>query len=326
MVHMNEPPPTHGAGTADESPQGESREPLISVRGVSKSYRSPAGPVTAVNGVTLSFAAGEITAVLGPNGAGKTTLLDMVLGLNEPDAGHISIAGDSPVAAVRKGRISALLQTGGLLPDLSVKETVQMIAALHHRHCGVDNAMEAAGLQQIARRKVGKCSGGQQQRLKFALALLPDPQIMILDEPTAGMDPAARREFWTRMNEQAKQGTTVLFATHYLEEAEQFARRTVLMHRGEVFLDGPTDQVRKRAGGAQVSVTWEPSTEEIQQLPAVTGHERRGTHITFRTDDADTLARHLLTSTQAHSLSVRQASLEEAFISLTGTDATETDQ
>ena len=298
-----------------------SSEPIIRTEHITKTYPTgDGGRFRAVDDVSLSFVAGEVTAILGPNGAGKTTFLDIVLGLNTSNTGNLTILGKSPKKAVQHGHIGALLQTGGLLPDLSVKETVQIIAALHHHHVGVDTVMEIAGLTGIASQAVGKCSGGQQQRLKFALALLPKPDVLILDEPTSGMDPSARHEFWDRMNQQAATGTTVLFATHYLEEAEQFARRTVLMHGGRVIADGPTDEVRRHAGAAHVAVTWSPTPTELAGLPAVESHEVRGNQVLLRTDDADKLARHLLTTTDAHSLTIRAASLEEAFMQLTTAD------
>lgn len=294
-------------------------EPIIRIRDVRRSYPDgDGGTLHAVDGVSLDFLPGEVTAVLGPNGAGKTTLIDMVLGLNDPSSGRIEVFGDNPRGAVQAGRVGALLQTGGLLPDLTVRETVQIIAALHREALPVEEVMEAAGITGIASRTVGKCSGGQQQRLKFALALLPRPDLIILDEPTAGMDPSARHEFWDRMRRQAESGATVLFATHYLEEAEQFAARTVLMHRGRVIADGPTAEVQRRAGAAHVSVTWRAAAADLAALPHVISHSVQGGRITFRTDDADTLARHLLTRTPAENLTVRPASLEEAFMLLTG--------
>ena len=298
--------------------------PIVGIRDLRRSYPDGAGGTfDAVDGVSLDFSEGEVTAVLGPNGAGKTTLMDMILGLNAPSSGEISVFGGTPHHAVRAGRVGALLQTGGLLPDLTVKETVQIIAALHRHSLPVTEVMETAGITQIADRRVGKCSGGQQQRLRFALALLPRPDLMILDEPTAGMDPSARHEFWDRMRRQADSGTTVLFATHYLEEAEQFARRTVLMHQGRVIADGPTAEVQQRAGAAHVTVTWTASSAELGSLPHVISHTVQGSRITFRTDDADSLARHLLTATPAAHLSVRPASLEEAFMLLTGDQETD---
>lgn len=300
---------------------GMSSEQVIHTEHITKAYPDgDGGRFRAVDDVSLSFDRGEVTAILGPNGAGKTTFLDIVLGLSTPNTGNLTVMGKTPQKAVQGGHVGALLQTGGLLPDLTVKETVQIIAALHHRHIGVATVMEIAGLTGIAGRTVGKCSGGQQQRLKFALALLPKPDLLILDEPTAGMDPSARHEFWGRMNDQAAAGTTVLFATHYLEEAEQFARRTVLMRGGRVIADGPTDHVRRHAGAAHVSVTWSPTPAELTGLPAVESHEQRGSQLLLRTDDADKLAKHLLTSTDAHGLSIRPASLEEAFMQLTTED------
>lgn len=292
-------------------------ENIIAIDGVSKSYPGgPEGRFRAVDGVTLNFAPGEVTAILGPNGAGKTTLIDMMLGLNQPDSGTVTVLGGTPRQAVRSGGVGALLQTGGLLPDLTVKETVRIIAALLPNHIPVADVMEMAGLNAIAGRAVGKCSGGQQQRVKFALALLPKPQIMVLDEPTAGMDVAARHEFWDQMRATALSGTTVLFATHYLEEAEQFARRTVLMHQGAVIADGPTDDVRTRAGAAHISVTWEATSSDLADVPDVSSFELNGHQVRIRTDNADSVARHLLTQTDARGITVRPASLEEAFMQL----------
>lgn len=306
---------------------GQEGSPIITVSDVVRSFPDgDGGRVRAVDHVSLSFGRGEVTAILGPNGAGKTTLIDMILGLNTPESGKIQVLGGSPVQAAHHGDIGALLQTGGLLPDLTVRETVKIIAALHQDHLPVQEVMEIAGLTSIGGRKVGKCSGGQQQRVKFALALLPQPEIIILDEPTAGMDVAARHEFWARMKDAAETGITVLFATHYLEEAEQFARRTVLMHQGKVIADGPTDEVRQHAGAAHVTVSWTPSEAELQAVPQVISHEAHGSSISFRTDDADTLARHLLTQTEAYGISVRPASLEEAFMTLTASNTAGTDR
>ncbi len=225
------------------------------MRGVCKTFRTARGPVEAVAGIDLSVGTGEIVAFLGPNGAGKTTSIDMMLGLTEPTAGRISVFGKSPRAAVEAGEISAVLQTGGLLRDLSVRETVTAIAALHRAKDRIDEVMERTNIVSLARRKVSKCSGGEQQRLKFALALLPDPRLLILDEPTAGMDVAARHAFWDTMREDAVQGRTVLFATHYLEEAQDFADRTVLIGAGRVLADGPTSELRAMTGGRTVSAT-----------------------------------------------------------------------
>lgn len=300
-----------------------SRTSVITTRDVRVTYPDGAGGrVHAVDGVDLDVSRGEVTALLGPNGAGKTTLIDVLLGLTAPEQGSVEVLGTSPTAAVRDGRISALLQTGGLLPDLTAAETVRMIAALHRDPADVDKVIDIAGVRPFASRRVGKCSGGQQQRLRFALALLPRPEVLILDEPTAGMDVSARHEFWDRMRAQADAGATVLFATHYLEEAEQFARRTVLLDHGRMLADGATDEVRSRAGAAHLQVTWSPTEAELavlqEAVPDVRAVEQRGSRLALRTDDPDAAAVHLLTRTAAHDLTVRPASLEEAFQMLTG--------
>ena len=203
----------------------------------------------AVDDVDLTVAPGEIVAFLGPNGAGKTTTVDMLLGLTQPDAGTIEVYGTSPAEAVRAGRVSAVMQTGGLLNDFTVAETVQAIAALHGRPDRVDVVLERTGLTGLAKRRVEACSGGEQQRLKFALALVPDPDLVILDEPTTGMDVGARQEFWQTMRADAALGRTIVFATHYLAEADEFAERTVLMNHGRIVHDAATTDVRAAYGG-----------------------------------------------------------------------------
>ena len=220
------------------------------------------GSVRAVNGVDLSVDRGEIVALLGPNGAGKTTFLDMVLGFTEPTSGRLSVLGASPRRAVRAGRVGAVLQTEGLLADLTVKETVSMVAACHPRHIPVTEALVRAGATRIATRKVKKCSGGERQRLRFALALLTEPDLLLLDEPTAGMDVRARQEFWAAMHAEAERGRTVIFATHYLQEASDFADRIVLMRQGRVVVDGSVQEVTG-TGQRTLSCRWTgPGTPE----------------------------------------------------------------
>ena len=208
--------------------------PAIEITGLAKGFGGGERRVRAVAGVDLTVGRGEIVALLGPNGAGKTTTIDMLLGLSDPDEGAVEVLGQSPRQAVASRRLSALLQTGGLLSDLTVAETVDVIASFHGARARVTEVMERTGLAPIAKRKVSKCSGGEQQRIKFALALLPDPDVLVLDEPTTGMDVVARRSFWEAMAEEACAGRTIVFATHYLEEAEQFAQRTVVMNRGKI--------------------------------------------------------------------------------------------
>lgn len=295
-------------------------QPALRLDGIRRSFPDGAGGrVNAVDGVDLMISPGEVVALLGPNGAGKTTLIDIVLGLIDADAGSVEVLGETPRKAVTTGRISALLQTGGLLPDLSVRETMRMIASLHQNPRDVDEVLAAAGASGFSARKVSRCSGGEQQRLRFALALLTRPEILILDEPTTGMDVNARHDFWQNMSTLADDGATIVFATHYLEEAERFARRTILMGAGRILADGPTAEIRRRAGAARVTVTWSPTDAELAGVEHVLDAERHGARIELRTDDADALARYLLTRTDAQGIEVATAGLDEAFRHLTAT-------
>ena len=282
--------------------------------------------MTAVDGVDLTVRRGEVVALLGPNGAGKTTTLDMVLGLTVPSAGSVTVLGAGARAAVRAGRVSAVLQTGGLLGDLTVRETVRFIAstftATGRATASVDEVLERAGVTALADRLVAKCSGGEQQRLRFALALLPDPDLLVLDEPTAGMDVNARREFWATMHAEAARGRTVVFATHYLEEADSFARRIVLMADGRVIADGSVEEVRAQATGRTVTsdLVDEVARERLRAHPAVVTVEVDGDRLIVRSTDSDAVARLLLTELGGRNLEVTSGSLEDAFVHLTHGD------
>lgn len=295
----------------------------VRLDGLTKTFRAgSADPVHAVKQVDLTIGQGEIVAFLGPNGAGKTTTLDMVLGLTEPTSGQARVLGVAPRDAVRAGRVSAVLQTGGLLADISVRETVQMIASTYRQHAGVDAVIRRAGLERLAGRRVSKCSGGEQQRLRFALALLPDPDVLVLDEPTAGMDVNARHEFWATMREDAGAGRTVIFATHYLEEADSFADRIVLIANGELIADGSTEAIRASADGRTVSASFAPESidQTVRQVRAIDGVESvdvRGNRIEARTADSDRLALEVLTRLGGTDLEIVTANLDAAFMALT---------
>jgi len=297
--------------------------PALELNGLAKTFRTPEdGVVHAVEHVDLTVRPGEVVALLGPNGAGKTTTLDMVLGLTSPTSGVASVFGRPPREAVMAGRISAVLQSGGLLRDLSVRETVQMVASVFEHPQPVDDVLARAGLADISSRKVAKCSGGEQQRLRFALALLPDPDLLVLDEPTAGMDVGARRDFWDTMRADADAGRTVVFATHYLEEADTFAERIVLMARGRVVADGTTAEIRARASGRTVSADLPRRGESeflarLHDMPEVTAVSSHGSRVVVASTDSDAVARALLTDLGGTNVEVVTASLESAFLAIT---------
>ncbi|MCA1305650.1 ABC transporter ATP-binding protein [Microbacterium esteraromaticum] len=296
---------------------------VIELRGISRHFGTGADRVQAVDGVDLSIRRGEVVALLGPNGAGKTTALDMLLGLTDPDAGTVRVRGLAPARAARSGVIAAVLQTGGLLSDLTVGETVQLIASLHGRATldRVPEILERTDLAHLTRRRVSKCSGGEQQRVKFALALTADPDILVLDEPTAGMDVTARRRFWDVMRADADAGRTIVFATHYLEEAEQFARRTVVMHRGRIVADAPTAELRAGLGARSVAATLpregaEQLLSALQQHADVVDLRVDAGRVTLRSADSDAIAG-LLLGAGAHALEITAPTLETAFTTLT---------
>jgi ABC-2 type transport system ATP-binding protein len=288
--------------------------------GLRKSY----GDVHAVAGVDLTIAPGEVVALLGPNGAGKSTTVDMLLGLTRPDAGTVTVFGASPHDAVAKGTIGAMLQGGALLDDATVGETVAMVASLHRSPMPVAEALRRSGIEDLVNRRCNKLSGGQKQRVRFAVALVSDPDLLVLDEPTAAMDVQSRREFWKSMHGYTDTGRTVLFATHYLEEAESYADRVVLMRAGRIVADGSVAEVTSLVSGRVIRAAVPGATEAaLAMLVGVTEVEFRASRAVISTDDSDRTLRELLaTWPQAHDIEVTAVGLEGAFLSLTSDSRT----
>ena len=283
--------------------------------------RKAFGQIQAVRGVDLQIAPGEVVAFLGPNGAGKSTTIDMLLGLTKPDAGTVTVFGSRPIDAVQAGRVGAMLQGGALLPDLTVKELVSTFAALHRRPMPVQRAMELAGITDIAGQKTTKLSGGQSQRVRYALALVPDPDLMVLDEPTVAMDVEVRRAFWASMRTFTDTGRTVLFATHYLDEADAFADRVVVLAGGVIVADGTGAQIKSTVGGRTISaVIPGADADRLTALPGVLGVDHQATRTILRCNDSDAALRALLsTYPNAHDVEVAAGNLEDAFLELTAT-------
>ena len=292
----------------------------IELTSLEKTYRAASGPVRAVRGIDIAVATGETVALLGPNGAGKSTTIDMLLGLQAPDQGTVAIFGETPAQAIKRGRIGAMLQTGGLLRDLTVRELTAMMAALYPTPLDVDEALELAHVSELGERRTDKLSGGQTQRVRFAIALISNPDLLVLDEPTVGMDVEARHAFWETVRGFADHGKTVLFATHYLEEADSFADRAVLMARGRVVADGPTTEIKAMVGSRRIRATLpDVGLDVLEQLPGVTSAERRGEAVVLACSDSDAAIRALLAvAPQARDIEIVGAGLEEAFLQLTG--------
>ncbi|KUL54898.1 sulfate ABC transporter ATP-binding protein [Streptomyces sp. NRRL F-4489] len=283
-------------------------------RGVTRSY----GAVRAVDGLTLRIAPGETVALLGRNGAGKSTTLSLLLGLLPPTDGAVRLFGGPPEAAVRAGRVGAMLQDGRPVPRVTVRELVGFVAAAYPRPMAVGEALELAGLGELGGRRIDRLSGGQAQRVRFAVALAGNPELLVLDEPTAALDVEARRAFWDAVRGYARRGNTVLFSTHYLTEADEFADRIVVIDRGRVAADGSGAELRRRAGGALVSLDLAGApTEPLAGLPGVSAVEIRGDRALLRTADSDATVRALARLDLIRGLQVAPAGLEDAFLALT---------
>jgi ABC-2 type transport system ATP-binding protein len=291
----------------------------IQLQGLVKTY----GATRAVDGVDLSVNPGELVALLGPNGAGKSTTIDMLLGLARPDAGTVAIAARPPREAIAAGAVGVMLQTGSLIPDLSVRELVGMMASLYPEPLTVDEALALVGIAPLAERRTQRLSGGETQRVRFALALVSNPRLLVLDEPTVAMDVDGRRAFWATMREFASRDRTVLFATHYLEEADDYADRAVLMARGRVVADGPTTEIKAMVGGRTIRATLPfGAADELAALPGVKAAERHGDIVILACSDSDSALRALLDEhPEARDIEIETAGLEQAFVELTREEA-----
>ena len=244
----------------------------------------------------------------------------MILGLVRPDGGSVSVLGRTPGDAVKEGLVGAVLQTGALIRNLTVRELVAMAAALYPRPLAVDDVIELVGLDAVAGQRTQKLSGGETQRVRFAVALVGDPQLLILDEPTVAMDVEGRRAFWQAMRRLASEGRTLMFATHYLDEADANADRAVLLARGIVVADGPTTEIKGKVGTRTIRATL-PGVDE-SELGAVDGVDsalRHGDAVTLICSDSDRAIRELLARhEQIRDIEITGAGLEDAFLRLVG--------
>ncbi|WP_028801957.1 ABC transporter ATP-binding protein [Streptomyces sp. 142MFCol3.1] len=292
---------------------------VVGFESVTKTY----GGVRAVDGLTLDLHPGETVALLGPNGAGKSTTLDLLLGLKQADSGAVRVFGTSPREAIVGGRVGAMLQSGGLMDEVTVGELVKLACDLHPRPFRVQDVLARAGISPIADRKVDKLSGGQAQRVRFALATAGDSDLIVLDEPTTGMDVSARQSFWATMREQADQGRTVLFATHYLEEADATADRVLVLHRGRLLADGTAAEIKAKAGARRISFDLEGPIDEgpLRALPFLTSVDVAGQTVRVQSSDADATVHALYgLGVYPRNLEVSGLGLEQAFVAITAAE------
>lgn len=284
------------------------------------------GAVQALGGLDLGIAAGETLALLGRNGAGKSTTIALLLGLDRPDEGEVELFGGVPEAAVRAGRVGAMLQEGQPVPRATVKELVSFVASTYPRPLPWREALELAGIGELAERRADRLSGGQAQRLRFALAVAGGPELLVLDEPTAALDVEARRAFWRSMRAYAGRGNTVLFSTHYLEEADGNADRIVVLDQGRTVADGTGEAIKRAVGATLVAFDLAGgSTRGLRGLPGVLALEVRGDRAVLRSSDSDATVLALAAAGLVRGLSVTPASLEDAFLTLTAHDSAGTD-
>lgn len=290
----------------------------LSLRGVTRSY----GGVRALDGLDLEIRPGEIVALLGPNGAGKSTAMEMMVGLATPEQGSVRVLGTDPTTATRTGLIGTMLQAGALLPDQRVRTMLRMLHSLQAHPMPMAEVVAQADIAELMPRRISALSGGQSQRVRFAIALLGDPQVLLLDEPTVGMDIGARRAFWQQMRRVAASGRTVVFATHHLEEAEREAGRVVVMDRGRVVADGTGAEIAAVVAGRVITLRG-VAAERVAALPGVdsaAADETDDRRVRAVCTDSDAALAALFTGPLAgdvHDVLVSAPGLEEAFLRIT---------
>jgi len=293
--------------------------PAVAFRDVVKVYHPD---IKALDHVSFDIQPGETVALLGPNGAGKSTAIDTMLGLRTPTSGEVRILGGTAAAAVAAGQIGGMLQTSGLPEGARVAELIGLFRQLYRDRRSTGELLMLAGIDDLADRRVEQLSAGQTQRVRFALALAGHPELLFLDEPTAALDVAARRHFWQSVETIARQGTTVLFATHYLEEADANATRIIVVNYGRVIADGTPARIKAFTATRTLRFAMPaPDPSELLKLPGVTDVLVNGDAVTARTGDADeTLPALYALGRKVRAMEVGGGGLEEALIALTSAD------
>jgi ABC-2 type transport system ATP-binding protein len=290
----------------------------LSFRDVTHRY----GPRIALDRLDLEVPQGEVLALLGPNGAGKSTTISALLGLVRPQQGRVEVLGSDPRQSVADGRVGAMLQSGsgiGLPPGVRVDQALGLVRRLYPRPAPRDQIVERADIGALLRRRTDRLSGGQAQRVRFALAIAGDPEVVFLDEPTSAMDVESRQGFWRMMRNFGNEGRTVLFATHHLAEADEIADRVVVLNHGKVVADGPGATLKAAVATRRVRfVTDRPDRAQLSELDGVTEVDVCGTGVSIDSFDADATIRDLVgRGVPFRDLEITGAGLEQAFVALT---------
>jgi ABC-2 type transport system ATP-binding protein len=295
------------------------RPPIAELRGVTKQY----GAVTALDGVDLVLAQGQVTALLGPNGAGKTTAVRAILGLTQPTAGTVRLLGSDPRSLLARQHVGVMLQVSKVPETLRVSEHITLFSSYYPSPLPAHEILQLAGLTHLANRPFGKLSGGERQRLLFALAIAGNPDVLVLDEPTVGLDVEARRGFWSEMRGFAARGRSMLLTTHYLEEADALADRIVILQSGRIVADGAPAEIKARVAERRIRCVTRVSAPDVAAIAGVRD-VRRDKHSTIvLTADVELVVRAMLALDPLLSdLEITRASLEDAFLELTGATGT----
>jgi ABC-2 type transport system ATP-binding protein len=306
-------------GCASETPN----EAVASLAHITKRY---ANGVLALDNLSLTLHRGEIVALLGPNGAGKSTAVKLMMGLSTPSGGSVRIFGGDPRQTATRLRTGVMLQVGRAPEMLRVSEHINIFRGYYPNPMAYADIVRAAGLEGVEGRMFGQLSGGQKQRMLFALSLAGDPDLIFLDEPTAGLDVEARRGMWVQIRSLAERGKTVLLTTHYLEEADALAHRIVVINKGRMVCEGTPAEVKSLGSGSSgtsrslkiIRCSTSLAASTLLAIPGVTNAEANGPLTSITSTQAEATLREMLALDQnLHSLEVQSPALEDAFLALT---------
>jgi ABC-2 type transport system ATP-binding protein len=291
-----------------------SHEPLVELKEVRKKF----GRIVALDGLDLHVRAGELLAVLGPNGAGKTTAISLMLGLQRPDTGSVSLFGRSPHLFENRRQIGVMMQEVFLSPELRVREHIDLVASYYSSPMAPDEVLEYTRTTPLRNRPYGKLSGGQKRQAQFAMAVCGRPKLLFLDEPTAGLDVQARELMWSTLRRLIEDGASIVLTTHYLEEAEALADRVAVVNKGRLIASGSVNEIRAVVSRKHLSCVTALTVQEVQAWPEVESATRDRLSLRIVADNAESVVRKLLTADpNLQDLEIRRAGLAEAFTELT---------